>query len=349
MTSRTKVLKPASVMTVDKIVKLLGDTQLKYRRLHFEDYTRELAPRPATVSNKIQLPSFFKSLFDDGVNLAVLSVSGKKFSLWHSFLYVTYPGYIDLSWYDRKSLVDSFIDELNRDVTRYFAKDEIITDTNMDVVNVRFHDHMPSDELLYYLSSKFKINLIVCDTTMLNFYFPGYSYNSSDPTILLYRDDSPTFHVITVDDRPITSGYDRHDQSVTSMLHDTAPEVNRVLKEHISKPKHVQAKVKAKPDDSVPKVTIKRKKPDTISKIQQPLPPAKDYSHKVEIYAKVNNLTATDAIKMDLAPKLNTMKVIELRALAEKYGIDTEKQGKTKKVKKLKKELVVDIIDHLSK
>jgi hypothetical protein len=289
-------------MTVDNIVKLLGDTQLKYRRLHFGDYTQELAPRPVTVCNRIGLPSFFQSLFDDGMNLSVQSVSGKKFSFWHSLLHCIYPNYIELSWYDRKALVDRFIDELNHDVQSYFQRDELISKTNMQSEDVRFHDQLSSNELIYYLSSKFKINIILCDTTRIYFYFPGLSFQSEMPTIMLFRDDSPIYHVITVDDKTIAGA---HDGLIMANLYATVPEVNRVLSNHTSKS-------------------------DT------------------SLYSKVNKLTPEQSFKTEAQPKLNTMKLAELQVLAQKYGLSIEKEGKSKMVKKLKKELVEDIVSHLS-
>lgn len=290
-------------MTIDKIVELLGDTQLKYRRLHFEDYTRELAPRPATVSNRIQLPSFFKSLFNDGANLTIQSVSGKKFSFWHALLHCIYPNYIDLTWYDRKRLVDQFIDELNHDVLSYFQRDEIIKETNMNGADIRFHDQVQSDQLLYYISSKFQLNIILCDSTRLYFYFPGVTYDKTMPTVMMYRDDSPTYHVVMVDDRLITT---EHDQLVMAMMYQTVPEVNRVLKEHTTK-------------------------------------------QKMDAYAKVNKLTPVESFKLEAHPKLNALRLVELQVLAEKYGVSIEKEGKTKMIKKLKKELMQDITEHLSR
>ena len=293
-------------MTVNNIVKLLGDTQLKYRRLHFEDYTQQLAPRPVTSSNRIQLPSFFRSLFDDGANLAVQSVSGKKFSFWHALLHCVYPMYIDLTWYDRKDLVDRFVDELNHDVQRYFERDEEITKTTMESQDVRFHDILPSDQLIYYITSKFQINIIICDTTRLYFYFPGVTHDTTIPTIMLFRDDSPTFHVITIDERLVTTSYDGHDSLVMVNIYKTVPEINRVLHEYTTK-------------------------------------------HKIERYAEVNKLTPAESFKVEARPQLNTLRLAELQGLAQKYEISIEKEGKTKMVRKLKKDLIVDILDHLSK
>lgn len=299
-------------IAVNDIIKLLGDTQLKYRRLHFNDYTKELAPRSVTISNRINLPSFYRSLFDDSANLTVISVSGKKFSFWHSFLYCVYPNYINISWYGRKKLVDQFIEELNRDVQTYFKTDDIIRETTMDPVNVRFFDQEPSDELVYYLSSRFQINIVICDTTRLYFYFPGLTFQEELPTIMLYRDDSPTFHVISVSDLVITSS--PSDKSLMKCLYDTVPEINRVLKNHTQ---------------------MRKQNPKT---------------KELEInsaYVHINKLTPEQTFTMEIKPKLNRLRIDELQALAQKYDIPIEKQGKTKKnVKKLKKELISDILQY---
>jgi hypothetical protein len=302
-------------MTVNNIVKLLGNTQLKYRRLHFEDYARELAPRPATISNRIQLPSFFRSLFADGVNLAVQSVSGKKFSFWHALLHSIYPNYIELSWYDRKNLVDLFIDELNHDVRSYFQRDPLIIDTNMDYEDVRFHAQLPSDQLIYYLTSKFQINITICDTTRLHFFYAGREFQKTLPMVILYRDDSPTFHTITVDDQLVT-GAQR--SSLLHGMHRIVPEVNRVLSEHTTKP---------------------------VKRAEQT---QREHEKKIEVYSEVNKLTPEQSFRMEAIPQLNKMRLGELQELAKKYGLNMMKEGKTKMIKKLKKELIVDIMGHLS-
>lgn len=297
-------------MNVDKIIKMLGDTQLKYRRLHFTDYTRELAPRPVTVSTRIQLPSFLKSLVKDSVNITVHSVSGQKFSFWHCMLYSLYPDYITLSWYERKDLVDCLIDELNHDVQRYFTKDNIIRKTNMDLVNVKFHAKVPSDELMYYLCSKFRINIIVCDTTRLWFYFSDLEFDRTIPTIMLYRDDRPTYHVILVDDQVITVN-----QSYLSGLYETAPECNRILTEH-------------------------------TTQLADPKSTNAEREQQKQFYTKVNHLDPGEQLELDIKPKITGMKLAELQVLAEKCDISIEKQGKTKMIKKLKKELILDILEH---
>jgi len=331
---------PTSV-SVDTVIKLLGDTQLKYRRLHFDDYARELAPRPATVSNRIQLPSFLRSLFDDATNINVETVSGKKYSFWHSFLYCTYPSYITQSWYRRKELVDQLIDELNHDVQSYFQKDPIIRETNMDSVDVRFHSMLPSDQLVYYLSSKFQMNIVICDTTRLYYYFPSMSFRKEDPTIILYRDDSPTFHVVQIDDRRITVGHDRHDSLVMEDLYHNVPEINRVLKEHVPKPKCV-APASA---SGLKKVVPTQRTVSTPQPVSVAAP--RTYEQRLDMYSKVNKVAPEDTFRMETKPKLNAMRIMELQGLAQKYGISVEKQGKTKMVKKLKKELIEDITEHL--
>lgn len=342
-TGRSNPIEPPKIsadMSVDTVIKLLSDTQLKYRRLHFDDYARELAPRPVTVSNRIQLPSFLRSLFDDGANITVESVSGKKYSFWHSFLYCAYPGYIDQSWYRRKELVDQFIDELNRDVQSYFQKDPIIKETNMDPVDVRFHSMLPSDQLVYYLSSKFQMNIVICDTTRIYYYFPGISFCEDDPTIILLRDDSPTFHVVQIDDRKITVGHDRHDSLVMASLYQNVPEVNRVLKEHVPKPKCMGNGPKAK---FIPKIRAQTiSTPKTVSETE-----IRSYDQKVETYTKINKETPESTFQMETKPKLNALRLTELQELAKKYDVSIEKQGKSKTVKKLKKELVNDIMEHL--
>ena len=328
-------------MSVNEILKVLGESQRKYQRLHFSDFTKELAPKPATISNRLQLPSFFKTLFDDKYNIQVHSVSGKKYSFWHCMLYALYPNYIDKSWNERKVLVDKLIDELNHDVDQYFTLDSQIKETNMKSSEVRFQDLVPSDELIYYLSSKFNINIVLCDTTKFYFYFKRLSFNKDQPTVIFYRDDSPVFHVISIDDKILFSAKDSYFGQALEQLYAIIPEVNRVLKNHTRWP---VTDTKERPEF----------KPYYKGKGPLPLPqpyktPLKSKEQKIQAFVKVNNVSDYDLHKMQNEPKLKKMKVAELQALAQKFDITIYRQGKTKQVNLKKQELIDKILYHSAK
>lgn len=295
-----------SDLPIDGLIDLMGNTQLKYQRLHFADYVRELAPRPATISAKVALPSFFKTLIQaQGSSQPVpVSVSGKKFSLWHCILCVLLPKFMDQTWYARKEIVDKFIDELNHDVAQHFRKDDLLKMTKLNPGMVRFHDLLPKDDLLYYLSSRFGINLVMVDSVTMRFIYRGMTFDPEVPTIILYQDDSPTFHVIQINDRNLFSALDKEDAATLKDLYELAPEVNSMLSDNLKK--------------------------DT----------------EVETYAKVNKLSPNEQFEMDVKPTLTKLKLGELQALAQQFGISTEKQGKTKMIRMTKKELIDNIIAH---
>lgn len=219
-----------NVETMNGILKLLNDPQLKYQRIHLTDYIKQLAPKPAAISNKIALPSFFKSLFSD--NLTVHSVSGKKYSFWHCLLYAMYPRYIELSWYQRKYLVDGLLDQLSADLPKFVKKTPELSELNIKWDSVRWTDHMPSEELKYYLVARFRINLIIVDTSAMEYHYAGTDYRREDPTIVLYRDDSPTYRVVAVDDVVVS----QHSQGLAALV-DLVPETNPFLAKHVSKKK----------------------------------------------------------------------------------------------------------------
>lgn len=297
---------PMSEKAIDGLIDLMGNTQLKYQRLHFSDYVRELAPRPSTVSMKIALPSFFKTLIQvQGSTQPVpVSVSGKKYSLWHCILCILLPKFMEQTWYARKEIVDKFIDELNHDVSQHFRKDELLKMTRLNPGMVRFHDLLPADDLLYYLSSRFRINIVIVDSVTMRFIHRDMTFDPATPTIILYQDDSPTFHVIQINDRNLFSVLDPEDAATFKDLYALAPEVNRILAEYLKK--------------------------DT----------------DIETYAKVNKLSPSEQFKMEVKPTLSGLKLDELRALAHKFGLPTEKQGKTKMIRMTKKEIISSIMTH---
>lgn len=198
---------------------IFKNTQLKYRRIHFKDYARELAPRPASVLTKISLPSFFKSLFLEGINLSVKSVSGKKYSFWHALLNAIYPDYITLSWYQRKLLVDRLIDELSHDV----ESNRALKNARLNPADVKFQSLMPTDTLIYYLCCLFQINIVICDNVKYYLYFPTTTIDRNLPAIMMYCDDNPIFHCISADDCYILGN------NIMNGIYDTAPERNKML------------------------------------------------------------------------------------------------------------------------
>jgi hypothetical protein len=338
----------SSSFPINGMLQLLGDTQLKYRRLHLSDYARELAPRPATVSLKVQLPLFFTTLFQDLSSdhpiqqsrsqssgsrvspvtitvpaLTVMSVSGKKYSLWHSLLYVLLPDFINKSWYERKNIVDKFIDELNHKVTTHFRNDTLV---KMDAGLVKFHDLLPSNELLYYLASLFDINIIVVDTVSINFIFKGVDFQSELPTILLHQDDTPIFHVITINDKSIFSSNDPDDAINLYKLYESAPKINPILSQNIKLTATISAKDKK---DELFCDNIQKQHLDT--------------------YAKINKLTDAKKFELEVTPSLQKLKLGELQALAVQFGLSATKQGKTKQVNLTKKEILALIIAHNAK
>lgn len=298
--------------SLQSLVQLLNDTQIKYRRLHLSDYTNELAPRPASVSVKLQLPSLFKSLFNEQCNISTHSVSGKKFSLWHCLLYVMYPNFIDKTWYDRKKIVDKFIDELNREVDGYFQKDQTIKNTTLSSVDAKFHELLASETLLYFLASLFNINIIVVDTIMIHFIYRDIEFKRDDPTVILYQDDSPTYHVIAVDDHIIFSSRDPQDDHNLAKLYELVPKVNPILQKHTN--------------------------------LQSTTDAGKQ--RKIEVYSTVNKLTPQEKFELEVKPGLQKLKLVELQALVKKCGLSHQKQGKTKQVNMTKKELIATVINH---
>jgi len=71
-----------------------------------------------------------------------------------------------------------------------------------------------------------------------------------------------------------------------------------------------------------------------------------NFTSKSDLYSKVNKLTPDQQFEMETTPKLQGMRLAELQALAQKYVLSTEKQGKTKMISMTKKELVVAILDY---
>jgi hypothetical protein len=191
---------PLHIGVIRALVKLSGCRQLDYHRLYLSDYTPELGRRPAPLSIKLlSMPSFFLSLFNEQYNVDTHTLSGKQDSFWHCLLYILYPRYTELSWHQRKSAVAGFISAVDG---RSCGAD------------------MPSELEQRDITRKLGINLILVDTTKITYIC---QYDMSEPTLILYRDDSPTFHVVEIDDRHLFTTDDAQDSRALKNLIDTMP------------------------------------------------------------------------------------------------------------------------------
>lgn len=189
---------PLHIGVIRTLVKLLEDRQLDYHRLYLSDYTPELALRPMPLSLKlISLPSFFMSLFDDQYNIDTYTLSGRVHSFWHCLLYVVYPRYRDLSWCQRKLAVAGFISAIGLECSR-----------------------PPSELEQRQIVGKLGINLITVDTTKITYLC---QYDMCEPTVILYCDDSPTYHVVEIDDRNLFTCSDAQDRKALHNLIEMMP------------------------------------------------------------------------------------------------------------------------------
>ena len=215
---------------IDNLLLLLSDKQLQFQRLHFSDFTKELAPRPATNSQKVQLPDHLKSMFQADTTLSVMFVSGKKYSFWHALLYVLLPSIMDKSWHERKNMIDLFIEQLDRKSEGFLNTDSITKKTLMSKETLRFRDNLPSPLLKYYVSSLFGINLILVDNLTTTFTYSDIQIDVSKPTVVLYQDDTPMFYPVLINGETLLTS----DMIDVECLYQDAPTVNTVLCDHIN-------------------------------------------------------------------------------------------------------------------
>ena len=216
---------------INNLTSLLGEAQVNYRRLHFTDFVKELAPRPTTTQHKVQLPAYFKDLFPDDVSLGVVGVSGRKYAFWHAFLFAVYPKYEEIAWLQRKTMVDKFQEQLDQNLTLCLKSHPIMSRLNIKDGDIRFRDNKASDILLYYLCAVFDINIIIIDTVAPKFIYTGTRYNNKMPTIMLFRDDISVYYPISVDGQFLLPG----DHDDLQGLNEISPDTNKVLESHVTK------------------------------------------------------------------------------------------------------------------
>lgn len=208
---------------------LMKDTQINYNRLNFSDFTKELAPRPVTMTQKVQLPEHFTCLFPNDTQISALAVSGKKYSFWHALLTVLLPDFLNTGWVVRKTMVEEFIDELAQTSMKTFLNDSILSQTNHSHELIRYRGDLPEDLLYYYICTLFDVNIISIDNIQTSFHFAGVAFRHNIPTILLYQDDNPMFYPLAINGKAIL-----HGGSVDAMcLFSHAPKVNSVLQGHV--------------------------------------------------------------------------------------------------------------------
>ena len=182
---------------------LMGEAQISFRKLHFYDFIRELAPRNTSNNFKIQLPQYFESMFPTDCALSVTSVSGKKYSFWHALMSVLLPNFILTSWMIRKIQVENLLEELAMLAPYFFKKNYYISNTTLSHEDIKYRDDIPSTTLQYYICCLFDINLIIVSNIDTQFSYCEPIFNVKKPTIVLYHNDCPIFYPISINDETL--------------------------------------------------------------------------------------------------------------------------------------------------
>ena len=182
---------------------LMGEAQISFRKLHFYDFMRELAPRHTSNNFKIQLPQYFESMFPADCTLSVISVSGKKYSFWHALMSVLLPDFMLTSWMIRKIQVDNLLEELARIAPVFFKKNYYISNTTLSHEDIKYRDDIPSMTLRYYICCLFDINLIIVSNIDTQFSYCEPIFNAKKPTIVLYHNDCPIFYPVSINDETL--------------------------------------------------------------------------------------------------------------------------------------------------
>ncbi len=207
---------------------LMGEAQINFRKLHFSDFIRELAPRPASNTLKMQLPQHFESLFPADSALSLTSVSGKKYSFWHALMSVLLPDFVATPWMMRKLQVDKLLEQLAYAAPSFFKRNVHISKTTLSHEDLRYRDDLPSMSLQYYICCLFDINLIIVDTIGITFSYCEMQYNANKPTVILYHDDVPVFYPVSINGESLITDA----LSDASYLINRAPETNIVLRDY---------------------------------------------------------------------------------------------------------------------
>jgi hypothetical protein len=209
---------------------LMGEAQINFRKLHFSDFIRELAPRPTSCAAKVQLPQHFESVFPSDCSLSIVSVSGKKYSFWHALMSVLLPDFISTPWMLRKIQVDKLLEQLAYEAQSFFKSNAYIKKTTLSYEDLRLHDSMPSDILKYYIACLFDINLVIVDNIDVEFNYCEQTYDVNKPTVILYQDDVPIFYPVSINGESL----------ITTALSDATylmgrlPKVNPILYRYVT-------------------------------------------------------------------------------------------------------------------
>lgn len=189
-------------LAIDALTRIIGDTQLPYTNMQASQFMKGLAPKPDSANHKVNIPSYFRELFNSGFSLNISCPSGPDFSFWHCILNCVLPEcYGESSWHHKKLLVNKLIEQIEDNcVTNFPADSVIIRNTTLDPSEENFRQKKVSAAVRYLVSSCLRINIIILDRHGYEYVFPDLVYSTDLPTIILHRDSQSWYTVLYINE-----------------------------------------------------------------------------------------------------------------------------------------------------
>jgi hypothetical protein len=130
--------------------------------------------------------------------------SGRRNSLYSSFLVLTNPKFNYLVTHDQKNkAIEKFlgviISKMEKDTKIKMFIRELKIKPNDLHEQIRT-ENFQSQEVVYYISLVFDVNIIVLTDTSAQLYYSETTYDNCKPHILLYQDNNGVFHSIIYED-----------------------------------------------------------------------------------------------------------------------------------------------------
>lgn len=190
-------------LSVEDLIDLLkvNNLQRPYQKINAKQYINNLAPKPVSITQKIQIPDYFREILSSGFSIHIYAPSDYKDSFWHCLLYILVNDkYQNSSFNDKLNFIHTFKEDLRyKAIVKYNDKSVIKRNTTIDPNLFEFDARDLSDEVLFTVCDICNINILVLDEN-LKYYYATYKYQADIPLIILNCDHRKCYSVVMIND-----------------------------------------------------------------------------------------------------------------------------------------------------
>ena len=223
--------------------------QTRFKRFNYHDYSSNSQNNGTFMQKRYKLPSYLKTehkLSDEVFDTVEAHATSVQDSLFHLFLDNFIDSYTEKNWNDKQRMVIKFKEYLSMQ----FEIMRRNKDDNLNLIKeLDFDSNIITDEMKFFISRFFNVNIIVIDDNKTNLIFYEPEFQRHKAYIVMYETDDGIFSMIKEEENAANVNVMRSTTQFVSDLVD-----NFACKNHILGNLLMKTRKKGISDDLIEKV-----------------------------------------------------------------------------------------------